>query len=298
MNIDLSMWHCQVLFVIGSIELDKLAQKSGIHYALLREMASNENWRQKQVMYGKFTTKMRKSIENLESIFGDFVGDEEKLGFVNFVLEKAKTKRSRKLTRTVAGSGDDISVKEFIQQQESILGEYGMTPEQSKEFINNLKSKIGVTASRRSDTKYDKQQDALLSDIDNGRQTGEIKELSISEKLDTFNAGYRLLAASQNQGVMEVNKVAWDTLRHYYHQLKLLEYYEENGMDEEADKLLGRQRNRAYLGNIIFRLAPMVFEVSGLKGAVLKENAIAKFHSLGMTVIDNAVFQGLINPAN
>jgi hypothetical protein len=293
MNINFSIWHCQILYVIGGIELDKLAEKSGLHYAVLKETMGHENWRQKQSMYSKFTAKMRKTIENLECIFGDFVHDAEKLEFVQFVIDKAKFKGKRKTSG--ANSGENL--KEFIEQQESILTEYGMTPEQSKEFVNGLKSKLGNGSAKASSSR-DKQQDVLLSEIEGGRQSGQVKEVSLNDKFDSFNAGYRLLAASQNQGVMELNKVTWDTVRHYYHQLKLLEYYEENGMDEEADKLLGRQRNRAYLGNVLFRVVPMAFEISGLKGGVLKENAIAKFHSLGYSVIDNAVFQGLINPEN
>lgn len=67
-------------------------------------------------------------------------------------------------------------------------------------------------------------------------------------------------------------------------------------MLEDADNLLARQRSRAYLGNILFRLCGTAHEVSGLKAYQLKENAIAKMHSLGMTVIHNDVYRSIVNP--
>lgn len=272
--IRLGIWHCSVLFVLGSIPIPQLAAKSGIAEILLRETSGLEGWESKAKMYAGFTSKMKSNTSNLEVLFGEFLEDKDKLEFVNYVLDKIGTKKPK---------NQGQAITEFKNQQVAILQEYGMTQEQSEAFVANMQSKLGKG-------KKTEQSEGWLDEI------ADAIAPTVVDKLDTFNAGYRLLANSVSQKIMEVDNIAWDTLRYYHGQLKMLEHFQQNGMVEQEQELLAKQRSQSYLGNIIFRLCPMVQDISGLKAYQLKETSIAKFHSLGYSVIENSAYQQIINP--
>jgi hypothetical protein len=277
--IKLSLWHCGVLYILGDIAIAQLATKSGIDEIVLRESRTLENWDSKAKMYQSFTPKMKKKLSNLEVLFGEFEDDQDKVEFINYALDRIGTKKAKNQSQAIA---------EFKSQQVAILQEYGMTQEQSEAFVTNIQSNL--TKGKKGVDKHQEKAEEVLADIAGATSP------TIVDKLDTFNAGYRILANSVSQKILELDNIAWNTLRYYHGQLHMLQHFQANGMVEEEMQLLQKQRSQAYLGNTIFRLCPMIQELSGLKGYLLKENSIAKFHSLGYSVIENSAYQQIVNP--
>ncbi|MEH2329388.1 hypothetical protein [Nostoc sp.] len=178
---NLSIWHCAVLYCCIDASIEKLAEKAGLSPDLLNQARIVEKWDAKKAQLAKLSPKQKVSLDILELLFGEFQADEDKKLFVQKMLDKIKNiKKPTKLDKTA-----------IKLQKVSQLTEFGMSSEQATAFIEEVEK----TLASGKVAKYDNFSDVIPD------------ELSIQDKLNIVNNSYKYLVSGYNSQLANCQKI-------------------------------------------------------------------------------------------
>lgn len=163
---NLSIWHCLVLYACSQVCIHKLAVLSGLSETLLSRAKTVEKWDLKRAQFLKLNPKQQSSLDILELLFGEFQDDDVKRTFVEKVISRGQVQKSTK-----------TDTAKIIQQKINQLIEFGMNHEQASAFVEEVQSISG----KRSKISEDDFADIIP------------EKLSIQDKLDIVNYTYKYL---------------------------------------------------------------------------------------------------------
>lgn len=79
---NLSIWHCLVLYCCRDATIERLAEKADLSVLLLNQAKNVEKWDLKKAQFNKLSVRQKASLDILELLFGDFQSDESKKAFI------------------------------------------------------------------------------------------------------------------------------------------------------------------------------------------------------------------------
>lgn len=256
----LGLWHCQALYVLTPMDLKKVSQTAAVELRLIAETAKTEGWLTKKKKYAQLNETQRQDLDVIDLLLG-FENSEQR-SFAAKILEK------------LAQNQKDEAREEVKKQKVAQLGEFGMSAEQAELFLSEYESSL------------------------NGSNPGDYAveaELSVQQKLDTINAGYKFFTASLNGGLSECHDVLREAIGFYSRMVKdMNSKYPANASFEE---LVGYQRPASYTAQALAKLVGEYAALSGVNGYVNHHAAIAKMFANGYHVVHKDALGRMVNNA-
>lgn len=191
----LSIWHCKTLYVMTRLDLKKVSEVGEVSINLLAQTAKSENWDRLKFKFASLPKDRQSDFEYLELLIGDFRTNESHVAYVNGIL----TKLHKKVDANIANNQDTYK-SDVKTQLANRLIEYGMDSHTATAMIDDMES---ILVESKKDI-----EDFLTIDA----------SLSIQEKLDTMNAGYRFLTQYFEDSASEMHDQLREQMR-YIHEI-------------------------------------------------------------------------------
>ncbi|MEH2358153.1 hypothetical protein [Nostoc sp.] len=137
---NLSIWHCLVLYCCGNASIERLAEKADLSVSLLNQAKILEKWDYKKAQFAKLLPRHKASLDILELLFGEFQADENKKAFVEQIIDRLKsTNKPSKLDKNGAKS-DDFS--DVMPDELSIQDKLDTVNQSYRHLVSGYTSKL------------------------------------------------------------------------------------------------------------------------------------------------------------
>ncbi|MCC5648486.1 hypothetical protein LC609_01290 [Nostoc sp. XA013] len=229
---NLSIWHCFVLYCYGDTTIERLAEKADLSVLLLNQAKNVEKWDSKKAQFLKLSPKQKTSLDILELFFGEFQEDDAKKAFVQKVIDRLKNPKK-------SSKSDKAEIK---LQKISELTEFGMSHEQATAFIEEVEKILARGKTTPSDN---------FSDL-------MPKELSIQDKLDIVNHSYKYLVSGKNSQLANCQKILEDAIKFYAGEIAALKA--TKGKLNDFDEIALRQRTLSCNAQSLSKLIKLYIE--------------------------------------
>lgn len=252
----LSIWHCKVLYTLTNVELFKIADTAEISIALLTQTAKSDEWPKLRDRYRSLSDSKKEDLEVIELIVGDFRGNTSHVGFVEAVLRK------------IRNSPIEQKTKESAKQQfVSRLSEFGMNKDDAQRFLNQIEHDLNNAP----------------SEVEKVSQVIQETEISIQEKIDIINAGYRFLVSSQSATAANLHDDLREHIGFFSDMMKQLRKQMPESLSFE--ELATLQRYISYGATSYHKLASLQYELSGVKAHVNTQSNLSKLFGAGYMIV-------------
>ena len=264
----LSIWHCKVLYILSRLELAKVAETGEVSLSLLTQTAKVEEWKPKKDKYHSLPESKKQDLDVIELLAGDFKSNPSHVEYVELVLKKVKAKSTQQTKESV------------IDQFANRLGDFGMDKENAKKFMSQIQKELNEHPSESE------------SAVNIAQET----EISIQEKIDTINAGYRFLVAAQSQTAADLHDDLRENINFISSMMKDIRSKMPSGMGYE--ELITSQRYLNYGFTSLHKLMQLQYELSGVKAHVNHQSQLSKLFGAGYNIIRRDEMGRLIGDAN
>ncbi|MHC5933343.1 hypothetical protein [Nostoc sp.] len=92
-----SIWYCFVLYCCGTVTIERLAERAELPLSILVQAKNTDNWDFKKSQFLKLSPKEKISLHILELLFGEFQSDENKVAFIQKIIDALKGKKTSKV---------------------------------------------------------------------------------------------------------------------------------------------------------------------------------------------------------
>jgi hypothetical protein len=173
----LSIWHCQTLYVMTSLDLVQVAQTAEVSLSVLSGKAKQENWQFKKDKFKTLSETSKNDLDVLECLLGEFQSNDAHVEYVRSILHKLKLKESQQTKESAK--------EQFVSQ----LGEFGMDAENARRLIEQMARDLSMNPSETD----------VIADV------VASTPLSVQEKIDTIGAGYAMLVQNQSANASDMH---------------------------------------------------------------------------------------------
>ncbi len=247
LKVHIDLWCARVLYVVGAIPSETIAEYSDIPQWLLKETCEHENWLAQREGWMNLKPEEQDSRNIQIAIFGYPKSGSHDNFLQNTIADSRKHK------------SQDHHLA--IEQQISQLTEFGMTRQQAADFVERTRQTQG------------KLERKLAGDL--ALQTADIPFANDSNK----KGAYSNLARFQHRRLIECEEMLWEYMQIYYQQLG-----DCIGSDFDPE-VVGRQKGLAANAIAFEKIFKLYYQMSGMKGFIDSHGAIARLHANGFSVV-------------
>lgn len=256
------------MYVLTKLELARVAEIGEVSLSLLIESARVESWKDRKDKYNSLSESKKEDLEVIELLIGDFTGNKPHVEFVEAVLKKAK-------------ASVDKQTKESAKEQfVSRLAEFGMDKENAHKFVAQVEHDLGVNP----------------SEAESVAEVVQSTEISIQEKIDTINAGYRFLVASQSMTAANLHDELRENIAFISEMMRTVRERMPKSMGYE--ELITSQRYLNYGFTSLHKLMSLQYELSGVKAHVNHQSSLSKLFGAGYNIIPRDEMGKLVGDSN
>lgn len=241
--------------MLTKTELARVAEIGEVSLALLIQTAKTEEWKSKKDKYTSLTESKKNDLEVIELLVGDFRSNSAHVEYVELILKKLKAKSEQQTKESAK--------EQFVSR----LAEFGMDAENAQKFIAQIQKDLSTAPSEA---------DAVADII-------QETEISIQEKIDVINAGYRFLVGAQSQTAANLHDDLRENIAFISSMMADIRAKMPASMGYE--ELITSQRYLNYGFTSLHKLMQLQYELSGVKAHVNHQSQLSKLFGAGYNII-------------